>query len=194
MSQKKTDTATVDQEMADAVAMLQDGKRRDRQNASMAIVQIARKDASRVVPFADAIAQGAQVEEARTRWQCLDALTACIDGYPEECAAYIPVAEDNLFDDESGAVHYAALHFITKIGSVSTELSKQVWPLIDEAMQMYHGDEEYDDMLDAIAEFASCDIDPEVKAGLAKRVAFDAANNKGILQKRAKRILDIVSE
>ena len=72
------------------------------------------------------------------------------------------------------------------------ERSVEVWPLIDEAIQCYHGDLEFGDMLVAVVEYSQGKLSDSVKAALAERMAFDAANSKGSLQRRAQQILDNV--
>ena len=86
----------------------------------------------------------------------------------------------------------AALRFLCKIGATTENRSEKTWPLIDEAIQCYHGDLEFGDMLVAVVEYSQGKLSDSVKAALAERMAFDAANSKGSLQRRAQQILDNV--
>jgi len=68
--------------------------------------------------------------------------------------------------------------------------SEKVWPLLDEAIQCYHGDYEYQDMLIALIGFSEGKIAPSVKEGLKERMAFDAEKSKGALKRRSQQIID----
>ena len=68
--------------------------------------------------------------------------------------------------------------------------SEKVWPLLDEAIQCYHGDYEYQDMLIALIGFSEGKIAPSVKEGLKERMAFDEEKSKGALKRRSQQIID----
>ena len=69
--------------------------------------------------------------------------------------------------------------------------SEKVWPIIDEAIQCYHGDLEYRDMLALLFSFAHGQISGSVAAELAGRLQFDAENGKGsYLRVRSREIYD----
>ena len=63
-----------------------------------------------------------------------------------------------------------------------------MWPLIDECIQCYHGDLEFQDMLIAVVDFSAGKLSSQVKEELAARMKFDAENGKGMLKKRASQI------
>ena len=70
-----------------------------------------------------------------------------------------------------------------------TTRSDLVWPLLDEAIQCYHGDAEYRDMLAALIGLArGCASDATRKA-LAGRVTFDAENGAGYIKTFSAEIL-----
>ena len=115
-----------------------------------------------------------------------------VDKDSRACDKAISDAEASLFDEESGPVRLAALRFLCKIGATTENRSEKTWPLIDEAIQCYHGDLEFGDMLVAVVEYSQGKLSDSVKAALAERMAFDAANSKGSLQRRAQQILDNV--
>ena len=60
--------------------------------------------------------------------------------------------------------------------------SENAWPLIDEAIQCYHGDVEFNDMLNAVAEFATGKLSEHVKEALVERMSFDAHNGRGCFE------------
>ena len=95
-----------------------------------------------------------------------------------------------LFDEDNGFVRLSALRFLCTLGATTENRSQKVWPLLDEAIQCYHGDYEYQDMLTALISFSTGKLAPEVKEGLSERVAFDAQHSKGALKRRSQQIID----
>ena len=98
-------------------------------------------------------------------------------------------AEASLFDDGSATVRLAAFVFLCRLGASSAERSDQVWPLIDEAIQCYHGDAEYRDMLAALLGLARGAASDATKAALAARVRFDAESGSGYIKSFSAEIL-----
>lgn len=172
------------------IARMEDNSRRTRQNTAsvLSIAAQARPDA--LVEYADVFVNALERPEAQTKWECLDALTALVSLDADSCASALAGAEGALFDEDSGPLRLAAFRFLCRLGSVSGARSVEVWPLIDEAIQCYHGDIEFHDMLVAIAAFSSSDLDIGVAASLKARMEFDARNGKGALKKRAQQIID----
>lgn len=196
MSEKMQETqvvsgGTLDEswEFAQAVEALSGSSRRDRQNAASALSLFAKEHPEMLVPHIAALIDALNRPEAQTRWECLDILTALVECDSRSCDRAISGAEAALFGEESGPLHLAALRFLCKLGATTENRSEKVWPLIDEAMQCYHGDFEFQDMMVAVVDFSAGNLSDQVKEELAARVAFDAANNKGTLKRRAQQIL-----
>ena len=184
-------TAMKDPKLIEKVAeALGGGSRRGRQNAAAIMSAIAKEKPELVVPYLDQLIDALNRPEARTRWECLDALTVLVEKDSRACDKAISDAEASLFDEESGPVRLAALRFLCKIGSTTEARSEKTWPLIDEAIQCYHGDLEFGDMLTAVVEYSQGKLSTSVKEQLAARMSFDAANSKGSLQRRAQQIVD----
>lgn len=173
-----------------AVSKLADAPRRDRQIAASAINQVAQTDAALLVPHISQLIDALNRPEAQTRWECLEALAVLVEHDSRTCSKAIPEAEAALFDEESGPVRLAAMRFLCKLGSTTAARSEKAWPLIDEGIQCYHGDLEFNDMLMAITDFSAGKLSDEVKSQLAARMSFDATNGKGSLQRRAQAIID----
>ena len=131
--------------------------------------------------------------EAQTRWECLDALTYVVSFDSRPCDKAIPGAEAALFDEDSGPLRLAAMRFLCKLGATTEKRSEKVWPLIDEGIQCYHGDLEFQDMLLAVIDFSQGKLDGSVKSALADRMRFDAENGKGMLKRRANQIIENVA-
>lgn len=172
------------------VDMLADAPRRDRQIAAAALRQVARANAPLLVDHISALIEALNRPEAQTRWECLEALALLIPQDSRTCSKAIPEAETALFDEDSGPVRLAAMRFLCALGATTSARSDKVWPLIDEGIQCYHGDLEFNDMLAAIADFSAGKLSDDVKTSLEARMSFDATNGKGSLQRKAQAIID----
>ena len=179
-----------DKALAKLTETLSVGTRRERQVAASAIHAVAREDASKLTESIDVLIDALNRPEGQTRWECLEALTILVDQDARSCSKAIQEAETALFDEESGMVRLAAMRFLCKIGATTANRSEKVWPLIDEGIQCYHGDLEFNDMLIAIVDFSNGKLADSVKAELAERMAFDSTNGKGTLKKRATQIIE----
>ena len=169
---------------------LSGASRRSRQTAASVIAQCAKADPSRVAPHVAALVDALDRPEAQTRWECLEALVYVVDEDTRTCEKGIPGAEAALFDEDNGPVRLAAMRFLCRLGATTENRSEKVWPLVDEGIQCYHGDLEFNDMLTAVIDFSKGKLADEVKASLADRMSFDAENAKGALQRRAQQVID----
>ena len=179
-----------DKKLTETVERLATGSRRERQQAAAVLHLVAKTDAALLVPHVDELIDALNRPEAQTRWEALEALTLIVPLDARACSKAIPEAENSLFDEESGPVRLAAMRFLCKIGATTANRSEKVWPLIDEAIQCYHGDLEFNDMLAALIDFSTGKLSPDVKAAFIERMRFDAENGKGTLQRRAQQIID----
>lgn len=168
-------------------------KRVDRQHAAAAIHIVATENPNTIAPFIDDLIDALSRPEAQTRWEVLETLELLIDIDGRGCSKALPEAETALFDEESGPVRLAAMCFLCRYGATTTARCDKVWPLIDEGIQCYHGDLEFNDMLTALYDFAGGKLSPEVKQALIDRMSFDATNGKGSLRRRAQQILDNIN-
>ena len=136
--------------------------RRIRQFAARVLHLLAERDPQRVVPCVPALIEALDRPEAQTRWEALDALTALATTCPEQLGDAFEGAETALFDEISSTLRYAAFRLLCVWGATSVERSREAWPILDEAIQCYHGDLEYRDMLGCLYEFGQGEIDAEV--------------------------------
>ena len=182
--------ASNDGALRDLIEDLAGPSRRNRQHAASVMNALSKQSPETVVPFIGNLVDALELKEAQTRWESLDALSSMVAVQVEACDEAVPGAESALFDEDNGLLHLAALRFLCTIGAVSEDRSLKVWPLIDEAVQCYHGDSEFLEMLAAVNDFALGNIDPSVKEALSARMAFDAKNSRGALQRRAASIVE----
>lgn len=171
-------------------ARLKGSSRRERQNAAATLSAVASLDPQAVFPHVDAFVNALDRPEAQTRWESLEVLTHFLSLDSGSCDKALPGAESALFDEDSGPLRLAALRFLCKYGELSRKHSLQVWPLLDEAIQCYHGDLEFQDMLIAVVSFSEADLAESVRDELKERMDFDAKHGRGVLKKRAQLIID----
>ena len=167
--------------------------RRRRQFSARVIALLASHDpellGGRIPELIDALYR----PEAQTRWEILDALTALVDGHAKEVGAAYEGAEAALFDELSATLRLSAFRMLCAWGATERGRSKKVWPIVDEAIQCYHGDLEYRDMLGYLYVFAEGKIAGDVAEELAARLHFDAENGKGAyLKARSREIYDML--
>lgn len=165
--------------------------RRIRQFSASSIGVISETNPEALLPFAAQISDALHRPEAQTRWECLETLTRFVEKDPASCDAALLGAEGSLYDEESGSARLAAVRFLCAYGAVDYERSDKVWPLLDEAIQCYHGDPEFQDMLISVIGYAGGNISKEVRKSLASRMDFDANNAKGLLKRRANQIIEL---
>lgn len=182
-SKSKGLTAAQKKEIESFIESLSNPSRRRRQEAAHEIAEIAQTTPEafegRVEDLIDALYR----PEAQTRWEILAALASLSESYGNEVIKAFDGAEASLFDDTSSTVRLAAFLFLTRYGTTSQKHSDQAWPLLNEAIQCYHGDAEYYDMLVGTLNFAKGVVSKETKAALKERFAFDAENATGYIQK-----------
>ena len=179
-----------DEDLLEELASLVAGSSRTRrQKAASTIAIISNLDASVLFPYVEDITSGLSRPEAQTRWEVLHALDQMGKAGQRYGEDVIAAAEDALYDENSGIVRESAFRFFCGYGSASHENSEEVWPQIDEAIQCYHGNPEFSDMLTHLLAFAEGNISIETSAALAQRMKFDSESASGTLRMRSEQIV-----
>jgi len=168
--------------------------RRVRQFSASALGTISEISPESLVAHISHIVDALHRPEAQTRWECLEILTRIVSTDPAACDEAIIGAESSLYDEESGTARLAAFRFLCAYGALDANRSTRVWPYIDEAIQCYHGDPEFQDMLISVTNFASGKISKDVRNSLASRMKFDSVFGKGALKRRAAQIIEICTK
>ena len=167
--------------------------RRTRQLSAHVVALLAERQPELLDPFIDDLLDALERPEAQTRWEVLDALTLLAPEHAKECGAAYDGAEAALFDEISAPLRLSAFRFLTVWGATERRRSEKVWPILDEAIQCFHGDLEYRDMLGLLYTFANGQIAGSVAEELAGRLQFDAESGKGAyLKARSREIYDIL--
>lgn len=175
--------------MEKMVDYLSDKSRRKRQNAASILNAAAHIDAQKLQPYIGNFIDCLDLKEAQTRWESLEALAVLVSVDSRACDRALDGAEVALFDEDNGLLRLAAVRFLCALGATTEKRSEKVWPLLDEAIQCYHGDPEFQEMLVAVTDFSAGKIASEVKEQLKLRMTFDAENGKGALKARASQIV-----
>lgn len=158
---------------------LSSSSRRTRQFSARVVAILAQREPKLLDPYVSDLIDALYRPEAQTRWEVLDALSELVPDHAKEIGAAFEGAETALFDELSATLRLSAFHLLCVWGATERGRSKKVWPIIDEAIQCYHGDLEYRDMLGFLHEFAQGKIAGDVAEELAGRLSFDAENGKG---------------
>lgn len=189
--EKTASAALHDEGLLEGLAALVAGSSRTRrQKAASTIAIVSNMDASVLFPYVEDITTGLSRPEAQTRWEVLHALDQMGKAGQRYDEDVIAAAEDALYDENSGIVREAAFRFFCGYGSASRENSEEVWPQIDEAIQCYHGNPEFSDMLADLVAFAEGNISIETSAALAQRMKFDSESASGTLRMRSEQIIE----
>jgi len=179
--------------IAEQAELLSGSSRRKRQYAAKELSFWAKQDPKALLCVISDIIDALNRPEAQTRWECLDILSELVLVDARKCDRALSSAELALFDEENGLVRLAAMKFLCRLGASTPKRSEKVWPLIDEAIQCYHGDPEFHDMMSAVIEFSKGKLDESVKRDLKERMAFDAQNAKGSLKNKSLQIIKCLS-
>ena len=172
---------------------LSSSSRRTRQFSARVVAILAQREPKLLDPYVSDLIDALYRPEVQTRWEVLDALSELVPDHAKEIGAAFEGAETALFDELSATLRLSAFHLLCAWGATERGRSKKVWPIIDEAIQCYHGDLEYRDMLGYLHEFAQGKIAGDVAEELAGRLSFDAENGKGsYLKARSREIYDML--
>lgn len=188
--------AQIERDSAALAALIEDlssSSRRTRQFSARVVAILAQREPKLLDPYVSDLIDALYRPEAQTRWEVLDALSELVPDHAKEIGAAFEGAETALFDELSATLRLSAFHLLCVWGATERGRSKKVWPIIDEAIQCYHGDLEYRDMLGFLHEFAQGKIAGDVAEELAGRLSFDAENGKGsYLKARSREIYDML--
>ena len=178
--------------LEELVGELGGANRRRRQEAAHEIAQLAREDVDQLFEYAGGIIDGLDRPEAQTRWELLDALSEMAQVDPGCVEEAFGGAEASLFDEGSSIVRLAAFRFLTCYGATSGKRSEQAWKILEEAIQCYHGDPEYRDMLGCLLEMAKGTISDQTAQVMRSRVDFDARHGRGYIKAFSAEIVEAI--
>ncbi|WP_293674131.1 HEAT repeat domain-containing protein [uncultured Parolsenella sp.] len=160
--------------------------RRMRQEAASTLATMAYEQPEKIEAdvdnIVDALIDALFRPEAQTRWEALGALCKLAETHPDLVEKAYEGTETSLFDENSSRVRIEAFRMLASLGATSPEKSDKVWPLLDEAIQCFHGDPGYRAMLDSLVDFAAGAASDEVKEALVSRLTFDAENGRGYIK------------
>ncbi|NTU89539.1 MAG: hypothetical protein HGA54_06510, partial [Actinobacteria bacterium] len=149
--------------LAELVEAVSGDNRRLRQKCAGGLALISHTNPELLVPYSHELADALYRPEAQTRWEVLEALTNIVPLDARATDKAVAGAETSLYDEDSGTARLAAFRFLTAYGETTENRAERVWPLIDEAIQCYHGDPEFQDMLTSVLSFAKGKASKKVK-------------------------------
>ncbi|NTU71321.1 MAG: hypothetical protein HGB10_05840 [Coriobacteriia bacterium] len=163
--------------------------RRSRQAAASVVRIVSETNASLLKPYAPELTDALHRPESQTRWEVLSTFEKLVDVDARLVDKALAGAETALHDEESGVVRLAAFRLLCTYGATTSHRSDRVWPLIDDAIRCYHGDDEFPAMLTSIIILVTGGASDAVKTAAAERMLFDSENGKGLLKRRATSIV-----
>ena len=178
--------------LKELVGELGGANRRRRQDAAHEIARLAKRDVDQLFDYAGDIIDGLDRPEAQTRWELLDALSEMARVDPGCVEEAFGGAEASLFDEDSSIARLAAFRFLTSYGATSGKRSDQVWKILEEAIQCYHGDPEYRDMLGCLLEMAKGTISDHTAQVMRSRIDFDARHGRGYIKAFSTEIVEAI--
>lgn len=179
--------------LAAVFAALNGDDRAQRVLAARVIHAISIKKPEVLKEYASELADALEKPEAQTRWETLGALEKMVAVDARVVGKAVVPTMTALHDAESGVVRLAAFRVLCAYGATTARRSEQVWPLIDEAVRVYHGDPEFASMLAGLFRMVTGAASEDVKNAAATRMEFDAEHTKGLIGRRAKQIVGCVS-
>lgn len=178
-----------DKVLKHVVTALAGDDRRLRQFAASVVHDVAIHEPAKLKAFSEELADALHRPESQTRWEVLGAFEKLV-AVDARCAdKALDGAETALHDEESGVVRLAAFRLLSSYGATTERRSERVWPLIAEAIRCYHGDAEFPAMLSGVYRMVSGNASDQVKLAAAEIMSFDAETGKGLLKRRAGRIV-----
>ena len=175
----------------EAAEMLKGASRKKRQQAASVFCFVCKENVEVAKDYADDIADAINRPEDQTRWNTLNSLDLLGKAGLHFDESILEAAEDAMYDEDSGVLRQTAFQFFCGYASASSENSEKAWPLIDEAIQCYHGNQEFSAMLTSLVELAQSEnISDNALQRLASRMKFDAESASGTLGMRSQQIVD----
>jgi HEAT repeat protein len=157
--------------------------------AARVVNAIAIEDPSLIKEYPDELADALERPEAQTRWEILGALEKVVDADARVVDRAFDGTTAALHDEDSGVVRLAAFRLLATYGATTETRSEKVWPLLDEAIRIYHGDSEFPQMLTGLIRLVSGNASDNVREAAAETMSFDAEHSKGLTGRRAKQVV-----
>ncbi len=178
-----------DKYLAGLVYALGEPERRDRSRAAGILHEVSLLDAGKLVRHVGDLIDALDRPELQTRWEILGSLEELVGVNARLIDKALDPATVSLHDAESGVVRVAAFKLLAAYGATTARRAEKVWPLLDDAVRIYHGDSEYPAMLGAIVTLVEGAAPEAIQAAAADRFEPDVEDPKMAVRSRAKRIV-----
>lgn len=142
--ERLADRAAADPGLVLALAFaLYDRDRFLRSGAARALRLVAEREPSAVLLYVTDLVTALERPERSTRWESLGALEALSRGSSEGLSRVISAVGLALLDPYSRRIRRAALRVLAAIGGASEAGPGLVWPVVRDALAVYHGEPDY---------------------------------------------------
>lgn len=176
--------------IAELIESVAGENRRKRQVAAHELAQLAETNAEELAQHIPELVDGLSRPEAQTRWELFSLLSELVTYNPDACKDACGEAEAAMFDEDFPKLRLEAFRFLAAYGATSPKASDTVWPLLDDAIQCYHGSPEFREMLQATVDFCQGDLSKKTKAAVLARAEFDAKQSAmPFIKQYAKKII-----
>lgn len=175
--------------LAGLVYALGEPDRHERALAAGILHEVSLVDPKALERYADDLIDALDRPEIQTRWEILGVLEELVGVNARLLDKAIGPATTSLHDDESGVVRVSAFKLLAAYGATTARRAERVWPLLDDATRIYHGDPEYPAMLGGVVQLVEGAAPDKIKAEAAARFEPDIGDPKMLVSRRAKRIV-----
>ena len=166
----------------------------ERANAARILRFVSRKRPELLVPYAGDLLVALDRPERRTRLDAVRSLESLVCIVPEALAAGAGEVAVSLHDPNSARVRRGAFRVLATLVGECPDHAPVVWPWLDEALRVNHGDEAYPALLQAALGDALEVAPHEARVRLARLAALDVGDSRPAVRRIARRLLELVSE
>lgn len=165
-----------------------------RANAARIMRFVSRRSPGLLVPFAGDLVDALDSSSRRVRTDAMRALEAIASVVPEAVSEGAGEVAVSLHDPASAHVRRGAFRVLATLVGECPDHAPVVWPWLDEALRVHHGDTAYPALLEA-ATGEALEVAPrEARARLALLARLDAEDSRPAVRRIAERLLQFVDE
>lgn len=166
----------------------------ERAHAARTLRLVAARRPEALVPHAGDLIVSLDRRERRTRVDAVRALEALVAVVPEAIFDGAGDLAVSLHDPSSAFVRRGAFRALAMLVGECPDRAPVVWPWLDEALRVHHGDSAYPALLEA-ATGEALDVAPrEARMRLARLAALDVADARPAVRRIAERLLELAAE
>lgn len=171
------------------VAALGGSDRPKRSLAASALHEVACAEPKALLPHGEALVDALERPEPQTRWEILGVLEELVAADTRLVEKAITATVECLHDGESARVRVAAFRVLAAWGATTERRADRVWPLLSDAVRIYHGDPEYGAFLAGVVTLLEGAASDRVKREAAALFEPDIGDPDRAVTRRARQIV-----